>query len=147
MTRPLKFRAWDKEDGTEYRPLGLSGTNDHYHSEIISLSCRFPERFDWEQSTGLTDKDGKEIYEGDIVRILYTDWPSLPVGDSRSLDQYLSDISSLAEIVFVSSCFRVHLGPDKHGFRTFGSLNMGGHGRIEVIGNVHEHPHLLEEKE
>lgn len=56
MNRPLKFRAWD---GTRFKWV------------IFPDSIPIPQSLIWEmpmqQFTGLTDKNGKEVYEGDVV--------------------------------------------------------------------------------
>ena len=77
--REIKFRAWDNEQkrmfyltGEETLHVGLNGWGmtryappDHQNlavgtwSESESILCQF---------TGLRDKNGKEIYEGDIIR-------------------------------------------------------------------------------
>ena len=72
MTRELKFRAWDGEhkemvqainwfieidDGTVWENINVCGEDD-LHERYVKLM----------QFTGLLDKHGREIYEGDIIK-------------------------------------------------------------------------------
>jgi len=95
------------------------------------------------QFCGLLDKNGVEIYEADVVRILYTDWRSKSENDTRSLEQYLIDISQTAEIVFYGHGFYAKMYSKKYDDFNYGHLNVGKYGFIEVIGNVFDNPELL----
>lgn len=147
--RDLKFRAWDKnnnpinDDDSTFLAIDLTGGLISVQTDSCENPSRDIEYAIVEQFTGLTDKNGKEIYEGDIVRILYTDWPSKMDSDSRTLEQYLIDISHIGKVVFKDLEFKIAFWGEKFQEWVDGSLFYGEHGSIQIIGNIHQTPKLL----
>lgn len=118
--RELKFRVWSEED-KEYRTdcnvfklfHGMTGCPATIYSDE-------GDRFDIEQYTGLKDKNGQEIYEGDIVQ------------DSRGEKCMVKWAESEAH-------FGLFFGKQ---FELTDFIWMRGED-LEVIGNIHGNPELL----
>lgn len=89
-----------------------------------------PQRFIPLQCTGLRDKNGKLIYEGDIVH---------KSGSKFNGEKIISEIEWCETSAhFVYSDY-IGIG-GSHEFRT------GTAGKMEVLGNIYENPELIKEK-
>ncbi len=120
--REIKFRAWDKD----YKKMISVDEIDLFLKQIRYWKEKDEEpitlnKGDYElmQFTGLKDKNGKEIYEGDIIRLN-------------------NDNEIIGEITFEKGCF-VYL--EKIGDSE--ALNHFKEKQFEIIGNKFENPELL----
>lgn len=118
MSRPLKFRVWDKANKKFYYYNGIFNSQLN-HLTTFSKNNVVPDDYNElviQQFTGLQDKNGKDIYEGDISK------PS-DFGFSMEVKW---DNARAAYILYNVYCVW-----------TFPQLEP-----IEVIGNIFENPEL-----
>lgn len=98
------------------------------------------------QFTGLHDKNRKEVYEGDVVRIVFNQNANSYNGSNVNLTEHICIVEYNAAMA--GFCLRntTDKTPNKHNFKVI-SFN---HYRLrdvkEIIGNVHENPELLTTK-
>ncbi len=131
--REIKFRAWDsyfksftgfiieKDKNNEDRIFFKKA--NHYSDYCLGENKT---RFFLMQYTGLKDKNGKEIYEGDIVR-LYEWEQGFEYTDRK--------------VVFFQGCFKVEDMNDGY----FCNIDLVNLSLCEVVGNIYENPELLKE--
>ena len=86
------------------------------------------------QFTGLTDKNGTKIFEGDIVTAPYID----PIFHSAWNE---GNPTENVVVKYADGVFYIEYIESKHKITLFGLLD--GEKEAEVIGNVHDNPELL----
>lgn len=116
----LPFKNRIREFVKQYNDKG-----EYFHDNIIEHVCE-PETIG--QFTGLLDKSGTKIFEGDIVR-----WKKADLRNQMELTAFV-------EYSFSGFCV-YYLHDDERIF--MGSLEMVQDRGCEIIGNIHDNPELL----
>lgn len=158
VMRSLQFRIWDGKNmfypGDNSRIIleycKISGWNlvpnfKPNDGKYIAGQSSSNNNFEMMQFTGIKDKNGKEVYDGDIVKYIRENWhcPSHPL--------HQKDLVDTCEIYWCDK---------EHSFRQRGNFEKGGgwsggiqfddhrakNCTIEVIGNIYENPDLLQHK-
>ena len=121
--RELKFRVWDATKGVFLRSYGNRGEDFLYSGRFVAVTwfiqcarLENPTRFFIQQYTSLKDKNGREIYEGDILKYEFSD--------------ILCTVKWSKEDNDCHPCFVMN---DLSSQR----------GEVEIVGNIHENPSLL----
>lgn len=145
MNREIKFRGISIDEWV-YGMLCKVNEGDTEHGEPIKYKIQTDEKEYGEyvqcfitdestigQYTGLHDKNGKEIYEGDIV--LYQDWEMAYEGGGN--DSFIN--KGIVEYCEDNCCFNV----TERQTVDIADVLYKGNEDLEVIGNIYENPELL----
>lgn len=133
--REIKFRAWDSYNQrmTQVVQTNVSmyGYCEQPYVKVVDKDVDITKKlerkidtlfaYDLMQYTGLKDKNGVEIYEGDIVKV----------------NDYYDNICFEGIVEFDNASFNINQFGAMYHYRWVDY-------EVEVIGNIHENPELLE---
>lgn len=126
--REIKFRAWDKVQQRMLAPACPMFNGGIAWGEGGGCYDSSQEGFVVEQFTGLKDRNGQDVYEGDILKCL----------DSMTPDEFVTN-----EVRFCAGAFVLWCG-EKGYIPLFWILRKGWDDRMEVVGNIHENPEIFD---
>ncbi|OMF47732.1 YopX family protein [Paenibacillus amylolyticus] len=148
--REIKFRAWDGELMHDVGELHFSqgpkldGKGIRFYGPGVGSGWVDGENVALMQYTGLKDKNNTEIYEGDIVEQTY----HVPYGNPHEGSEGSYDGHHTGEVVITSRgvCMRnpLHYSMDNDETKLVKAYKQLAGYRTKIIGNIYEHPHLLE---
>ncbi|HGV8436641.1 TPA: YopX family protein [Enterococcus faecium] len=118
-----KFRAWDK---SQYCMMPVESIDFEYELINVNSAWRNFDDIELMQSTGLKDKNGVDVYQGDIIRC------------TRGCHH---------EVIWLEEYGGTFFGGMPAWYLSGLSNGYAWTGREEVIGNIYENPEFLEDRD
>lgn len=124
MNDRFKFRVWDIEDCTYFEPRDFDDLwlNENaelrvgFYSDATQMIEDYTDNVIIEQCTGLKDKNGNPIYEGDVVRCSDGNIYNICWSDSAMIIIAVNTITKIGYDIYKLKCYD----------------------DFEIIGNIHE---------
>ena len=151
MSREIKFRLWDGE--RYWYNVAPLNNEEALTQELTDGECEWEYNNQYavrkgiiEQDTGLKDKNGERICEGDICRIAY-------YTKGKTHKRWHKKYEDVEKVDFEYGFF-LFATPERNGIDSVLSFSDYGEWsekdgsykyEAEVIGNIHENPELLKE--
>jgi len=162
--REIKFRAWDKEDKKMWKVVSITesiwGDCEEAHIRVCEFhenpskketDVRMSVDYELMQYTGLKDKNGKEIYEGDIINYSFTDCGEV---NTRVLEVYNDGTNFKTREIYrdywlekvggilltVHGQLNAHKGKTQY----LTDISSSSIYSYEIIGNIYENPELAD---
>ncbi|EOT45720.1 YopX family protein [Enterococcus avium] len=148
-----KFREWDQERQRIYGKGMSYSVREEFddsvnfrfdHEEDLYYTTRLSETDrngtpyrNLMMSTGLNDKNGTEIYEGDIVHVLDSEQINQRDENGAFIDAFFEEIDEIDSVVFADGSFKLK----RTGFDVCICRSVDV---FKIIGNIYENPELLE---
>ncbi|MES2733601.1 MAG: YopX family protein [Bacteroidota bacterium] len=129
MSRETKFRVWVSGNGH----VTINQMRYERPVALFEWMDDMPYGMRLMQFTGLQDKTGKDVYEGDIVQVKINQ--CTPDADFKEVYTLLEE---KGQVLMKEGAWQVE-NDDKE----YGGGYLFAYDEVEVIGNIHQHPELL----
>jgi uncharacterized phage protein (TIGR01671 family) len=126
----IKFRAWDIVE----KRYWYSDKQSTELGDALSRWFTNPDRYKIQQFTGLKDKNGREIYKGDILKFAFS--TKLKTGIIHYHKVMWNERKAKWSLERTDEKGKVH-------WIGLGKVDLNGH---EIVGTVYENPELLGQK-
>lgn len=120
----IKFRAWDKIVKVWYEQSNINGVLAFVNQESMKRRNWFDTELEIVQYTGLKDRNGEEIYEGDILQYK----------SEFVFGKIKKPIKENLDVRFQNGAFVTKLELLGNGLRNR---------EMEIISNIYENPNLI----